>query len=80
MDDPARPAAKDGVIISEADIDAAMQDVQNAVSASSARLPSDIVQKTSRETLKAMQLPEVQKRLALEALFKLIVSVHLISS
>ena len=33
-----------------------------------ARLPSDIVQKTSRETLKAMQLPEVQKRLALDAI------------
>ena len=33
-----------------------------------ARLPSDIVQKTSQETLKAMQLPEVQKRLALDAM------------
>ena len=33
-----------------------------------ARLPSDIVEKTSRETLKAMQLPEVQKRLALDAI------------
>ena len=33
-----------------------------------ARLPSDIVEKTSRETLKAMQLPDVQKRLALDAI------------
>ena len=33
-----------------------------------ARLPSDIVQKTSQETLKAMQLPDVQKRLALDAI------------
>ena len=33
-----------------------------------ARLPSDIVQKTSQETLNAMQLPDVQKRLALDAI------------
>jgi tripartite-type tricarboxylate transporter receptor subunit TctC len=33
-----------------------------------ARLPNDIVQQVSRETLKAMQLPEVQKRLALDAI------------
>ncbi len=33
-----------------------------------ARLPNDIVQQLSRETLKAMQLPEVQKRLALDAI------------
>ena len=33
-----------------------------------ARLPADIVQQVSRETLKAMQLPEVQKRLALDAI------------
>jgi tripartite-type tricarboxylate transporter receptor subunit TctC len=33
-----------------------------------ARLPNDIVQQISRETLKAMQLPEVQKRLALDAI------------
>src|SRR5882757_6536103 len=33
-----------------------------------ARLPTDIVQKTSQETLKAMQLPDVQKRLALDAI------------
>jgi tripartite-type tricarboxylate transporter receptor subunit TctC len=33
-----------------------------------ARLPKDIVQQLSRETLKAMQLPEVQKRLALDAI------------
>jgi tripartite-type tricarboxylate transporter receptor subunit TctC len=32
-----------------------------------ARLPNDIVQAVNRETLKAMQLPEVQKRLALDA-------------
>jgi tripartite-type tricarboxylate transporter receptor subunit TctC len=33
-----------------------------------ARLPNDIVQAVSRETLKAMQLPEMQKRLALDAI------------
>jgi tripartite-type tricarboxylate transporter receptor subunit TctC len=33
-----------------------------------ARLPNDIVQQVSRETLKAMQLPDVQKRLALDAI------------
>jgi tripartite-type tricarboxylate transporter receptor subunit TctC len=33
-----------------------------------ARLPNDIVQQLSRETLKAMQLPDVQKRLALDAI------------
>ncbi len=33
-----------------------------------AKLPSEIVQQVSRETLKAMQLPEVQKRLALDAI------------
>ena len=33
-----------------------------------AKLPNDIVQQVSRETLKAMQLPEVQKRLALDAI------------
>ncbi len=33
-----------------------------------ARLPNDIVQAISRETLKALQLPEVQKRLALDAI------------
>ena len=33
-----------------------------------ARLPNDIVQAISRETLKAMQSPEVQKRLALDAI------------
>jgi tripartite-type tricarboxylate transporter receptor subunit TctC len=33
-----------------------------------ARLPNDIVRAISRETLKAMQLPEVQKRLALDAI------------
>ena len=33
-----------------------------------AHLPNDIVQQLSRETLKAMQLPEVQKRLALDAI------------
>ncbi len=33
-----------------------------------AHLPSDIVAQLSRETLKAMQLPEVQKRLALDAI------------
>ncbi|HEY7662523.1 MAG TPA: tripartite tricarboxylate transporter substrate binding protein [Xanthobacteraceae bacterium] len=33
-----------------------------------AHLPDDIVQQLSRETLKAMQLPEVQKRLALDAI------------
>jgi tripartite-type tricarboxylate transporter receptor subunit TctC len=33
-----------------------------------AKLPDDIVQQISRETLKAMQLPEVQKRLALDAI------------
>jgi tripartite-type tricarboxylate transporter receptor subunit TctC len=32
------------------------------------KLPNDIVQQISRETLKAMQLPEVQKRLALDAI------------
>jgi len=33
-----------------------------------AKLPNDIVQQVSRETLKAMQSPEVQKRLALDAI------------
>ncbi len=33
-----------------------------------AKLPNDIVQQVSRETLKAMQTPEVQKRLALDAI------------
>lgn len=33
-----------------------------------AKLPNDIVQQLSRETLKAMQLPEVQKRLAQDAI------------
>jgi tripartite-type tricarboxylate transporter receptor subunit TctC len=33
-----------------------------------AKLPNDVVQQISRETLKAMQLPEVQKRLALDAI------------
>ncbi len=33
-----------------------------------AKLPNDIVQQISRETLKAMQLPDVQKRLALDAI------------
>jgi tripartite-type tricarboxylate transporter receptor subunit TctC len=33
-----------------------------------AKLPNDIVQQVSRETLKAMQLPDVQKRLALDAI------------
>ena len=33
-----------------------------------AKLPNDIVQQISRETLKAMQTPEVQKRLALDAI------------
>jgi tripartite-type tricarboxylate transporter receptor subunit TctC len=33
-----------------------------------ARLPQDIVAQLSRETLTAMQLPEVQKRLALDAI------------
>jgi tripartite-type tricarboxylate transporter receptor subunit TctC len=33
-----------------------------------AKLPSDIVQQVSRETLKAMQTPDVQKRLALDAI------------
>ena len=33
-----------------------------------AKLPNDIVQQVSRETLKAMQLPEVQKRLAQDAI------------
>jgi tripartite-type tricarboxylate transporter receptor subunit TctC len=33
-----------------------------------AKLPNDIVQQISRETLKAMQLPEVQKRLAMDAI------------
>ena len=32
-----------------------------------AKLPRDIVQQLNRETLKAMQLPEVQKRLAVDA-------------
>jgi tripartite-type tricarboxylate transporter receptor subunit TctC len=33
-----------------------------------AKLPNDIVQQVSRETLKAMQLPDVQKRLAVDAI------------
>jgi tripartite-type tricarboxylate transporter receptor subunit TctC len=33
-----------------------------------ARLPNDIVQQLNRETLKAMQSPEVQKQLALDAI------------
>jgi tripartite-type tricarboxylate transporter receptor subunit TctC len=33
-----------------------------------AKLPNDIVQQISRETLKAMQLPEVQKRLEMDAI------------
>ena len=33
-----------------------------------AKLPNDIVQQVSRETLKAMQSPEVQKRLAIDAI------------
>jgi tripartite-type tricarboxylate transporter receptor subunit TctC len=33
-----------------------------------AHLPSEIVQQVSRETLKAMQLPEVQKRLAVDGI------------
>ena len=33
-----------------------------------AKLPNDIVQQVSRETLKAMQLPDVQKRLAQDAI------------
>src|SRR5215468_10254805 len=33
-----------------------------------AKLPNDIVQQVSRETLKAMQTPDVQKRLALDAI------------
>jgi tripartite-type tricarboxylate transporter receptor subunit TctC len=33
-----------------------------------AKLPNDVVQQVSRETLKAMQTPEVQKRLALDAI------------
>lgn len=33
-----------------------------------AKLPNDIVQQISRETLKAMQLPDVQKRLAQDAI------------
>ena len=32
------------------------------------KLPNDIVQQISRETLRAMQLPDVQKRLALDAI------------
>ena len=33
-----------------------------------AKLPNDIVQQVSRETLKAMQLPDVQKRLEMDAI------------
>jgi tripartite-type tricarboxylate transporter receptor subunit TctC len=33
-----------------------------------AHLPNEIVQQLSRETLKALQLPEVQKRLAVDAI------------
>ena len=33
-----------------------------------ARLPNEIVQQISRETLRAMQLPQVQRRLALDAI------------
>jgi tripartite-type tricarboxylate transporter receptor subunit TctC len=40
------------------------------------RLPNEIVQQVSRETLKAMQLPDVQQRLALDAIESRLMSPH----